>query len=122
SGALALALHHHRPDARIIAVDISDAALEYARRNTAGTGIEVLRADVTAPELLAGLAGQGDLIVANPPYIPAPSVPAESRLEPEVARPDPPDALFGGPDGMAVITAIVARAGVLLRPGGRRAI
>lgn len=122
SGALALALHHHRPDARIIAVDISDAALEYARRNTAGTGIEVLRADVTAPELLAGLAGQVDLIVANPPYIPAPSVPAESGLEPEVARHDPPDALFGGPDGMAVITAIVDRAGVLLRPGGRCAI
>ncbi|MGV0835837.1 peptide chain release factor N(5)-glutamine methyltransferase [Mycolicibacterium thermoresistibile] len=117
SGALAVALHRHRPAARIIAVDAADEALSYARRNTAGTGIEVRKADVTAPQLLCDLTGQVDLIVANPPYIPA-----VADLEPEVAQHDPPDALFGGPDGMAVITAIVHRAADLLRPGGRCAI
>lgn len=117
SGALAVALHHHRPRARIIAVDAAAEALAYTRRNTADTGIEVHQADVTAPELLSELVGQVDLIVANPPYIPA-----GAELEPEVAQHDPPGALFGGPDGMAVITAIVARAADLLRPGGHCAI
>ena len=48
------------------------------------------------------LDGQVDLLVANPPYIPD-----GAALEPEVAEHDPPHALFGGPDGMAVIDAIV---------------
>lgn len=117
SGALAVALHHHHPQARIIAVDIAEEALTYTRRNAAGTGIEVRQADVTAPQALSDLTGQVDLIVANPPYIPA-----GADLEPEVARHDPPNALFGGPDGMTVITAIVDRAAELLRPGGHCAI
>ena len=58
------------PDARVIAVDDSDDALAYARRNTAGTPVESIQADVTAPGLLAELDGQVDLVVANPPYIP----------------------------------------------------
>ncbi len=98
SGALALALSKHWPNARVIAIDDSDDALAYARRNTAGTPVELIQADVTAPGLLAELDGQVDLVVANPPYIPD-----GAALEPEVAEHDPPHALFGGPDGMAVI-------------------
>ena len=49
SGALALALSQRWPDARVIAVDDSDDALAYARRNVAGTPVELLRADVTDP-------------------------------------------------------------------------
>jgi release factor glutamine methyltransferase len=117
SGALALALLTTRPDARVIAVDDSDDALAYARRNTAGTPVELVQADVTAPGLLAALDGQVDLVVANPPYIPD-----GSALEPEVAEHDPPHALFGGPDGMAVIDRIVELAARLLRDGGRCAV
>jgi release factor glutamine methyltransferase len=114
SGALALALSKNWPDARVIAIDDSADALAYARRNTAGTPVELIRADVTAPGSLAELDGQVDLVVANPPYIPD-----DAALEPEVAEHDPPHALFGGPDGMAVIDRIIELAARLLRDGGR---
>jgi release factor glutamine methyltransferase len=117
SGALALALSKTWPDARVIAVDDSEDALTYARRNTAGTPVELIRADVTAPGLLAELDGRVDLVIANPPYIPD-----GAALEPEVAEHDPPHALFGGPDGMVVIDRIVELAARLLRAGGGCAI
>ncbi|MGZ6780031.1 MAG: peptide chain release factor N(5)-glutamine methyltransferase [Mycobacterium sp.] len=121
SGALAVALAHHRANlglqARIIGIDDSEAALEYARRNAAGTAVELMKADVTElasrPSLLSGLDGGVDLVMANPPY-----VPDATAVEPEVAQHDPHHAVFGGPDGMAVIAPIVRLAGRWLRPGG----
>ncbi len=117
SAALAVALWQHRPGARVIAVDDSDAALAYARRNVADTSVELVRADVGAADLLRELDGTVDLLVANPPYIPAGAV-----LEPEVAQYDPPHALFGGDDGMLVVNHIVGAAARLLRSGGLCAI
>ncbi|ODQ85599.1 peptide chain release factor N(5)-glutamine methyltransferase [Mycolicibacterium holsaticum] len=117
SGALALALAKTLPDARVIAVDDSETALDYARRNLAGTDVELIHADATEPGLLPELDGHVDLVVANPPYIPE-----GAALEPEVAEHDPAHALFGGPDGMAVIDAIVGLAGRWLRDGGRCAV
>ncbi len=117
SGALALALSKHWPGARVLAIDDSEDALGYARLNTAGTPVELIQADVTAPGLLAELDGQVDLVVANPPYIPD-----GTAMEPEVAQHDPPHALFAGPDGMAVIGRIVELAARLLRDGGRCAV
>jgi release factor glutamine methyltransferase len=117
SGALAVALLKHWPDARVIGVDDSEDALAYARRNTAGTPVELIQADVTQAGLLTELDGQVDLVVANPPYIPD-----GAALEPEVVEHDPPHALFGGPDGMAVIDRIVELAAGLLRDGGRCAV
>jgi release factor glutamine methyltransferase len=117
SGALALALAQHWPAARVLGVDDSDAALEYARRNSLGTKVELVRADATDPGLLTELDGQVDLVVANPPY-----VPEAVELEPEVAEHDPPHAVFGGPDGMTVITAVIRLASRWLRPGGFFAI
>jgi release factor glutamine methyltransferase len=121
SGALAVALARHRPAARVIGIDDSDAALEYARRNAEGTAVELVRADVaelvSKPDLLADLDGLVDLVVANPPYVPDDIV-----LEPEVAQHDPPHAVFGGPDGMAVIAAVVRLAGRWLREGGLFAV
>ena len=117
SGALAVALSKHWPDARVIGVDDSEDALGYARRNTAGTPVELIQGDVTQAGLLAELDGQVDLVVANPPYIPD-----GAALEPEVAEHDPPHALFAGPDGMAVIHRVVELAARLLRDGGRCAV
>ncbi|MGH3722578.1 MAG: peptide chain release factor N(5)-glutamine methyltransferase [Mycobacterium sp.] len=113
SGALAVALSHSEPTARVIAVELDEQALTYTRRNVTGTTVEVIQADVTAPALLAELDGTVDLIVANPPYIPA-----GAELEPEVAQHDPPLALFAGADGLAVIAPIVTAAVRLLAPGG----
>jgi release factor glutamine methyltransferase len=117
SAALALALWCHRPGARVVAVDDSDDALAYARRNVRDTSVELLRADVTDAGLLRELDGTVDLLVANPPYIPA-----GAQLEPEVAQHDPPHALFGGDDGMAVVDPIVGLAARLLRAGGLCAV
>ena len=117
TGALAFALSKNWPEARVIAVDDSDLALEYARRNLADTDVELTRADVTEPGLLPELDGRVDLLVANPPYIPDGAV-----LEPEVAEHDPPHALFGGPDGMAVIDSITSLSARWLQPGGRCAV
>ena len=117
SAALALALSKFWPDARVIAVDDCDQALGYANRNVVGSPVELVRADVTDATLLPELDGQVDLLVANPPYIPD-----GVSLEPEVAQYDPPHALFGGPDGMVVINAIVELATRWLKPGGRCAV
>jgi release factor glutamine methyltransferase len=117
SGALALGLARHWPAARVIGVDDSDAALDYARTNSAGTPVELLHADVTDPGVLSPLDDRVDLLVSNPPY-----VPDGVELEPEVLDHDPSHAVFGGPDGMAVITALVGLAGRLLRPGGLFAV
>jgi release factor glutamine methyltransferase len=117
SGALALALARHWPGARVIGLDDTDAALDYARRNAAGTTVEFVRADVTHSGVLTELEGHVDLVVSNPPY-----VPDGAELEPEVTEHDPPHAVFGGPDGMAVIPAVARLAGRLLRPGGLFAV
>lgn len=117
SGALAVALAKDRPQARVVAVDDSECALTYARRNAAGTAVELVRADVTDRGLLADLDDSVDLIVANPPYIPD-----GAPLEPEVADHDPAHALFGGPDGMRIIDAITQLAAGWLRVGGLCAV
>ena len=117
SGALAVALARHRPGATVLAVDDSPTALQYAARNAEGTAVRLVQADITTPGLLPELEGRVDLLVANPPYIPDGAV-----LEPEVADHDPHHALFGGPDGMAVVRAIVGIAGRWLRPGARFAV
>jgi release factor glutamine methyltransferase len=117
SGALALGLARHWPGARVVGIDDSDTALDYARRNAAGSSVELLRADVTASGVLSQLDGQVDLLVSNPPY-----VPNDADLDPEVLDHDPSHAVFGGPDGMTVITAIAELAPRLLRPGGLFAV
>ena len=117
SGALALALAHTWPQAQVVAVEKSPEALVYARRNCAGSAVEVLEADVTVPSLLADRDGTVDLLVSNPPYIPD-----GAELDPEVIDHDPAAALFGGPDGMSVIVPIIALAARLLRPGGKLGI
>ena len=117
SGALALALARHWPGARVIGLDDSDAALDYARRNAASTTVEFVHADVTRSGVLTELEGHVDLVVSNPPY-----VPDGAELEPEVIDHDPPHAVFGGPAGMAVIPAVARLAGRLLRPGGLFAV
>lgn len=116
SGALALALADAYPTAQVVGIDDSPQALEYARLNAEGSSVEIRCADVACPGLLAEYDGAVDLVVANPPYIPdVPEV--HAQLAPEVADHDPHHALFGGPDGMALIRPIANLAARWLRPG-----
>ncbi|WP_280245073.1 peptide chain release factor N(5)-glutamine methyltransferase [Nocardia abscessus] len=123
SGALALAVAHARPDAQVHAIEIDPEALKWARRNAddriadGDTPITLYADDVTDPSLLTELDGRVDVLLSNPPYIPDGAV-----LDPEVADHDPHLALFGGPDGLDVIRAMVPNIARLLRPGGVTAI
>lgn len=112
SGALALALADEVPGARVVAVERPGPALGWLERNTAGTRIEVIAADVTDAGLLPDLRATADAIVCNPPY-----VPTATQVGPEV-RFDPTDAVFAGEDGLALVPAVLERAAELLRPGG----
>lgn len=115
SGALALGVAAGRPDAVVHAVEQDPDALVWARRNVAAHGGTVVlhAVDVRRPGLLADLAGRVDLLLCNPPY-----VPDGTPVPPEVDR-DPPGAVFGGPDGLAVVRAVVVASAALLRPGGQ---
>jgi release factor glutamine methyltransferase len=119
SGALALAVAAVRPDAVVHAVEADPDALAWARRNVDAHGGRVVlhAADVRAQQLLSDHAGRVDLVVCNPPY-----VPDVTPVPPEVRAGDPAVAVFAGPDGLAVIPAVVARATLLLRPGGAFAV
>ena len=115
SGAIALAVADELPTAQVYAVEVSDLAHAWARRNleTLALAVELRLGDATtAFDELVGLV---DVVVSNPPYIPVGQVPVDA----EVAQHDPHLALFGGSgDGLAIPRAIVSRAATLLRPGG----
>ncbi|MEV0856921.1 peptide chain release factor N(5)-glutamine methyltransferase [Nocardia fluminea] len=123
SGALALAIAHARPDAEVHAVELDPDALTWARRNAdtriaeGDSPITLYADDVTDPALLTLLTGRVDLVVANPPYIPE-----SATLDPEVADHDPHRALFGGPDGLDVIRAMIPNIARLLRADGATGI
>lgn len=117
SGAIAAAVAAEAPTARVIAIEIDEAAAGLARENCerqAPGRVTVLRADATDAAAFAELNGAVDVVVSNPPYVPAGAVEdAETGLH------DPDLALYGGgADGLAVPRAVVARAAALLRPGG----
>lgn len=110
SGAVAIAIKKHRPQARVVAVDASAAALEVARRNA---GRYALAVEFRHGHWLAPLNGEKfDLIVANPPYVAArdPHL-AELRFEPQAA-------LVSGADGLDAIREIVGGAPARLADGG----
>jgi len=88
TGAIALALKQERPDATVVAIDISPEALELARENAAANELEI---ELVEGDLLAGIAGPLDLIVSNPPYVGAEELDA---LEPEVRDWEPRAALL----------------------------
>ncbi|HEX2702891.1 MAG TPA: peptide chain release factor N(5)-glutamine methyltransferase [Solirubrobacteraceae bacterium] len=104
AGAVALALKDERGDLSVTGSDVSDAALAVARANGERLGLDVAwrRGD-----LLDGLGGGFDAILANPPYIPTSVI---ATLEPEVSRHEPGLALDGGDDGLAVIRALATQA------------
>ncbi len=119
SGALACALTARRPGWRVWAVEQASEAAAWARVNVRRLGVggrvQILEGDLWAP--LAGHVQPGavDLVVANPPYLAAPLLPA---LPAEVREWEPQGALDGGPDGLVVIRRLLQAGAAWLRPGG----
>jgi release factor glutamine methyltransferase len=114
SGCLAVALARWLPGAHVLAIDVSEAALRVARRNAArhevGDRVLVLQGD-----LLQSADGLFDVIVSNPPYVPAGDL---ASLQPEIREFEPVGALNGGLDGLDVIRRLVPEAATRLVPGG----
>ena len=116
SGCLAIASAHHQPGARFVAIDISDEALEIARRNATRIGV-LERIDFRVGDMLVPVAGEGpfDAIISNPPYI---SSNAIDQLEPGVRDHEPRMALDGGPSGLDMVRRLIEQSVDLLKPGG----
>jgi release factor glutamine methyltransferase len=114
SGCLAVALACELRNARVLATDVSAAAIAVARRNAVKHGVAP-RVSFVQTSFLTGLRATADLIVANPPYVPEPS---RGTLQPEVGRYEPARALFSGADGMSAIRAIFADASRVLADAG----
>ncbi len=118
TGAIAVTLLDELPKAQMVAVDISADALECAAANAKSNGVGdrflPVRADYADP-LQEGF----DWVVSNPPYI---RTQVLDELSAEVTKHDPNLALDGGADGLDAYRRIVARAAVILVPGGRIAL
>ncbi len=118
SGAILLTLLAENPTAEGLGTDISPAALSVARENSSIMGID--RAKFILSDWYEAVRGRFDLIVSNPPYIPASELAA---LPPEVRDHEPRMALSPGNDsrgdGLAAFRVIAAGAAAHLRPGGR---
>ena len=113
SGAIAGSIAHEVPGAEVHAVEFSEFAHAWAAKNLTPLGVTLVRGDLR--DALPEHNGTFDVVVSNPPYIPAEAIPNE----PEVALHDPPEALYGGgADGMELPTAAAASAARLLVPGG----
>lgn len=115
SGAIALALATEVPQARVFAVELDTQAFTWAQRNLAAhpeVKIELQQADLAFA--FPQLAGQVDVVVSNPPYIPVDAVVRDV----EVAQHDPALALWSGADGLDAMRGVQASAARLLRSGG----
>jgi len=114
SGCLAILAAMRFPNARVDAADVSQDALEVAKKNIAthrlGKRVRLLQGDLFAP----AKGARYDLIIANPPYVDR----AGMRALPPECRHEPALALDGGPDGLAVVRRIVEQAGSHLTANG----
>jgi len=114
SGCVAVAIAVERRSARVVATDVSAAALDIARRNITRHGVRD-RVECVQGDLLMPLTGRFDLIVANPPYV---AVGSRTALQPEVRNFEPETALFGGADGLEIIRRLIADAPACLNQDG----
>jgi len=138
SGAIAIALAHHLPNAHITATDISSAALAIARKNAARHNlterIAFIKADLleqgervilsegarsASAEVEGPACAQFHAIVSNPPYIPETD---RRTLHPQVRDHEPASALFAGPDGLAIYRRLVPQAHAALASNGLLAL
>jgi release factor glutamine methyltransferase len=126
TGAIALSVAVEVPGATVVATDLDASAVGLARRNldrvrggqagppAVASSVTILQGDLLDP-VDPALRGQVDVLVANPPYLPASD---RGTWAPEVAGHDPDRALVGGDDGHEVVDALLELAARWLRPGG----
>lgn len=128
TGAIACSVAAEVAGAQVVATDVDSEAVDLARHNLAevaagradvsglapGASCHIEHGDLLEP-VGAGLRGRVDVLVSNPPYLPAAD---RAAMPPEVARHDPPAALYGGADGHDLVDRLLGAAATWLRPGG----
>ena len=121
SGCIGLSLLAALPETKLLAVDVSPAALEVAKENASSlqlqervTFLERDAANLSADVVQGALGELADLVVANPPYI----SPSDPEVQPNVKKFEPNLALFSEGDGLQHISDWCAVAAQLVRPGG----
>lgn len=123
SGCIAVTVAVRQPQARVIAIDASPTACEFATRNAAqhqvSERVRVLQGDLFAPLQTSAAASetprQFDVIVSNPPYVCDHEL---AELAPEIRDHEPTAALISGADGLDAIRRILAEGPRLLKPDG----
>ena len=120
SGCSGVAIAHALPTAAVTFAEIDSAHLSTIQKNLAHNlntryTSHPAQYTVRASDLFATVEGTFDLIVTNPPYIDA----TLDRVDAAVQLHEPERALYGGPEGMAIITRLIADAAAFLRPGGQ---
>lgn len=119
SGAIAIALATHLPMAKVMALDLSAAALEVAQANAVALKVSH-RIAFALSDLLDALPAHQkrehfDAIVSNPPYIP---VGDAAELHPQVSDYEPASALFAGSDGLEIYRRLIPQAREALKQEG----
>ena len=116
-GCIAIAIAKNYPDIKVIATDISDAALSVAAQNVEkhklSDKITLLSGDLFEPIIRQLDDPAFDLIVSNPPYV---SEPEFEELDKNVKDYEPHLALKGGFDGLAVYRRITDQVSNFLKP------
>ncbi|QDV27490.1 peptide chain release factor N(5)-glutamine methyltransferase [Aureliella helgolandensis] len=117
SGCVAIAVAKHLPDSQVLAIDVSEEALEVARRNALKHALDPPQLEFAQSNLLEGLEPelQFDLILSNPPYV---SEPEYEALDTTVRQYEPRQALVGGPRGYELIVRLLTQAAERLVPDG----
>ena len=112
SGAIALSLAHEVTGLEVHAVEVDPGVIPWLRHNALDIRVQVHEVDLS--QTFPGVEDYVDLVVSNPPYFPRDAVPRDL----EVARFDPPQALYSGADGLDHVRAVERVAHRLLRHGG----
>ena len=119
SGNVALAIGSHLPEARVAAADLSEAAVELARRNAEHLGlgerVQFSAGDLLAPFDDARFLGCTDLLTCNPPYIATSHV---AKMPSEISAHEPRLAFDGGALGIGILMRLIQQAPRFLRAGG----
>jgi release factor glutamine methyltransferase len=119
SGAIAIALAHHLPQAQVTALDLSAEALVVAASNAELNHVAE-RVRCLQSDLLSAVAGEAafDAVVCNPPYIPSVD---RDTLHPQVHF-EPEVSLYGGPAGLDLYRRLIPQAWAALKPNGLLAL
>ncbi len=115
SGCIAISIAKYAPNTEVTAIDISEEALEVARKNAYSIGVSD-RISFVRSDLFSSLTDERfDIILSNPPYIPSHQI---RSLQVEVREQEPNIALDGGKDGLDFYRRLIRDGCVFLKPGG----